>query len=277
MHSLKEKDIRKLLDDVCDKYSLSKTHLSLILGWGAKNLYRYYNGAKPNLNRLKVLLEINKNPYLFMEYLEKNKGMISEKAYKKSKKSVQEIIGTTPINMDKIRWILSYFLSYNKELSPMGLKVLFYYSHGFAKTLIKKEVTYLKVAISKDGIVYPQLESVIEEMCSQEYKNSIEDNMELDLSVVTILESTILEVICKHLMYYSNPYLKKIMYENEVISVTSSLVKEDEIVVVNSRRIEKFFEKLILEYEMSSPEDIGKYIKKLHKRNIYVEVVMRGV
>lgn len=269
MHIMTKIELKKLLDNICSKYQLSKTQLSVVLGWGEKNLYKYYNGSTPNPSRLDLLISIDKNPYLFMEYLEKNKNLISIKAYEKSKKSLKKEMISDSADMKKIKWILNFFLSYNKELSPMGLKILFYYTQGFIKALIKKEVPDLKIGVSKNGIEYPQLEFLIEEMCTDEYKESLENKVGFDFSSVNILESIMIEVISRYLSCYSNLFLKKMLYENETVSMTVDIVRENEVILINSKRIDNFFEHIVAKYNMSSPEDISKYIKDIHEKNIF--------
>lgn len=261
---MKEVSIESLIDNVCDKYNLGKAPLAMALGWGEKNIYRYYKGFSPSKKRIELLKSLCEEPLLFMEYLEKNKSSLSPVAYRKSKEAVEKSMKETSSEIKKIDWMLDYFIANNKELSPEGAKVVLFYTYGFIKSLMKKDTIDLDIYISKNEIIYPQLEKNIKDKCSNRYRDLILKEVEFNSKYVDLLEFATMESLNKYLCCYSGSFLKKMFDENKHIKILREELKEEEISLISQDKVKIMFDELVDEYEMYSSEDIVKYIKDFY-------------
>lgn len=265
---MKNIDVKKLLDDICSKYNIGKTPLAIALGWGEKNIYRYYNDFTPSKKRINLLLKIHNNPTLFMEHLEKNKNLLSSVAYKKCKNALENEINLESNHNKKIEWILDYFISKNKELTDIGLKMMIYYMQGFSKAILKKTVFDYDLYISKDNIIYPEIEEIINQKCIPEYKESLPNNIEFNKTYVNRLEFLMLESISKIIGCYSNMFLKNMLEENNKIKKIKKSLIGEEIKFVNANIIDEYFYEIVRVYNMNAPDDIYKYVEDFYRKYI---------
>jgi hypothetical protein len=83
----------ELVINTPNKYHIGKRPLSLLLGWGELTYSRFIDGALPTRCYSDLIDIIYHNPKIYQNILEKNKNLISDVAYRKSKKAVQELLG----------------------------------------------------------------------------------------------------------------------------------------------------------------------------------------
>jgi len=139
--------------EIPKKYNIGKRPLSLVLGWGELTFTRYYNGEKPCKQYSEVLERVLEDPKYYRTLLTSNRNAVSETAYNKSLKKVDEIIspGTSNENSSltnihysdsafvnscdcsskKIYVFASYIVSQNKGVTPSYLQKVLYYIQGF--------------------------------------------------------------------------------------------------------------------------------------------------
>ena len=82
----------ELVQETPIKYHIGKRPLSLLLGWGELTYSRFIDGALPTRCYSDLIDIIYHNPKIYQNILEKNKNLISDVAYRKSKKAVQELL-----------------------------------------------------------------------------------------------------------------------------------------------------------------------------------------
>ena len=120
---MNEIEIRVLIDDISEKYNISKTSLSLVLGWGEKTIYRYYNSKCPK-EKAVLLDKVYNNSFLFMEYLEENKNLITKISYKKSKEALKNKLNLELSDTTTIKHILSCLIFENPGLSRNSINII---------------------------------------------------------------------------------------------------------------------------------------------------------
>lgn len=80
------------INNILDKYQISKRPLSLVLGWGELTLTRFYEGFIPTIQYSDALKDILYNPKTFLNKLKKNKNLIKPRVYEKSFAAVSTIL-----------------------------------------------------------------------------------------------------------------------------------------------------------------------------------------
>lgn len=70
-----------------EKYQISNENISLILGWKRETFARYYDGKTQSKRYSDILEIILKNPEEYLKILEKNKSILKEIEYIKSKEA----------------------------------------------------------------------------------------------------------------------------------------------------------------------------------------------
>ena len=123
--------------EIPDMYSISKKKLSKILGWGDNTFSRYYDGKTPSKRYSDILKELKENPAKYIEVLEQSKELIKQKEYQKSKEAALKIINLDKKN--KIKIVAEYIINKCKEITPLALQKMLYYTQGFYMAFYKKE------------------------------------------------------------------------------------------------------------------------------------------
>lgn len=262
---MQDVNIKTLIEDICEKYNIGKTALSLVLGLGEKTLFRYIKQSTCKDKSKEMLLRVYKDPFFLKEYVEKNKDLLSNVAYKKVKLAIENQMENSFKENYKISWILEYYLSHNKELSIDSLKIILYYTNGFMKSLIKKDLVDLNICITEDSIIIPKLENIIAQKHKECMENKISKKMECDYSRIGILEFVLVESITKGVLCYSNQYIKNMMWSSNFIQEELKTLDKNEARIISQNKIDKYFDDLVREHEMYSPEDIIKYTMKKHE------------
>lgn len=120
-------DIEKLLQ----KYDIGKRPLSLLLGWGEGTLTRYLEGDLPSKLYSDQLRKILADDAVYRELLERNREKISDVAYRKSVKAVDEGRLQRGRKLNKLESAACYLLRQTSEITPLALQKLLYFAQGF--------------------------------------------------------------------------------------------------------------------------------------------------
>jgi len=83
------------------KYFIGKSVLSALLGWGEVTFTRYFDGYLPTKQYSDILVKIYEDPLYYLTILEAGKNRISEVAYRKSKRAVQELLTADSISKEQ--------------------------------------------------------------------------------------------------------------------------------------------------------------------------------
>ncbi len=136
-------DTREQLVSIMETYNIGKKPLSKLLGWGETTVLNQLKGAVPGREFAEKINDISENPYLFSEILEKNRDKITDVAYKKAKRALEE-----KLLRDKASNIILYLVSQtNGDTAPYQLVATLFYSQAASlilheKPLIDEDILY---------------------------------------------------------------------------------------------------------------------------------------
>ncbi len=249
-------DIRALPE----KYNIGKRPLSLLLGWGEITFTRYYDGAIPSRSYADQLQHLLNEPAYYAELLEANRAQITDSAYRKSRRAVQELLMPPDDTTSKLDGAARYFLSAEEmEITPMALQKALYYAQG------------LHYAFSGDFMFEEPCEAwrygPVFERIYQKYKHFGCDGIarirKPDPNRFTELELAILHSVAEHVLCYSGSTLANWTHREAPWLQARGDLQPDE----RSRReiqkpwIADYFTKLKAEYAMATPDDFSRYTK----------------
>lgn len=113
-------------DEICavrERYGLSASKMSLILGFGENQWRKYEQGEIPSLSNGKMIRSIA-NPKSFLDLVESARGFLSEKDYSRIKSKVNEVIGDYddyPIEHYEILHVYNCSRSRENGFAPLSL------------------------------------------------------------------------------------------------------------------------------------------------------------
>ena len=106
------------------KYNLSQADFSLALGWGEITITRYETKQIQDSTYDLILRMVQKNPYMLLQLLEKNRESFSEEKYKSVQENIRMAIKENTIceiAMDKIKDV---YIVYNEPTKENGYTIL---------------------------------------------------------------------------------------------------------------------------------------------------------
>ena len=123
----------KEIEEIIDKYNIGKKPLSLVLGFGEITITRYLSGQNPTKDNSDLLKSVLNNPFLYEMFLIGNKDKITPAAYKKSMGKTKQVELSN--SHSKLYDISLYILDRQKEVDPLSLQKLLYFTCGFSSAL----------------------------------------------------------------------------------------------------------------------------------------------
>ncbi len=136
-------DTREQLVRIMEMYNIGKKPLSRLLGWGETTVLNQLKGATPGREMAGKIREISEDPYLFSDILEQNREKITEVAYKKARRALDE-----KLLRDKAANIINYLVAgVNCDTAPYQLVAALFYSQAASlvlngKPLIDEDIVY---------------------------------------------------------------------------------------------------------------------------------------
>jgi len=254
---IKVEDIQRILE----VYDIGKRPLSLLLGWGEGTLTRYSDGdipSKPYSDKLKRILE---NKMYYLKLLEKNKDNITDVAFRKSKKAVDERLINLNEKTTKIESAVRYLLMQTSEITPLALQKLLYFSQGFQKAFANMFIFEEDCEAWINGPVYRKV--------YDKYKNHGYNPIEEELSYENINlsedEKELLDHIVLYFGRYSGKVLENMTHSEEPWRVSRCGLKDCEISnrIIDKREIGSYFISVKEKYKMLNFTDIKDYSEDL--------------
>ncbi len=252
------------IKEILEKYNIGKKPLSLVLGIGEVNIIRYLDGTNPTRDISDILKNVLYNPLLFELYLYANKDKISEIAYKKSLGKTKQLEFMD--NHSKIYSTSLYMILKLKEVDPLSIQKLLYFSEVFSKIIDNKKIFSDSPKAWKYGPVYDEIYD-----CFSYYKGNHIDYSELLKDREFNLsdeEKEYLDEIIKDFGCYSGPILREMTHLTDPwINARSGLDEsEPSTRIIEEKDINDYYEKIIEEYQINSIHDISKYSEDLFNR-----------
>lgn len=266
-HIITTEEINKILN----KYKIGKKPLSKLLGWGEVTLTRYLNGDIPSKVYSEQLYKVlNDNEYMDI-LIEKNKYLITERAYNNIKNVISKLneIKIENCLQTEIEIIAEYIIAIGKEITPLALQKILYYAQGFYKAFFGKFLFEDDCQAWVHGPVYVNI--------YEKYKEFKSANIfiDVDYDIEDIIEDEkreILDAIIKYFGYYNGKALEKMShFETPWINARKGLLPiENSNNIISKNDIKEYFEKVKNKYDMLNILDIKKYSDDQFKRVIEI-------
>lgn len=154
-----------------EKYGISQSDLSVLLGWGGKTITRYESHQVQDKAHDTILKKLNRDPEWFLSLLQEAKGNLSEEVYHKYfdtatllfeneqdgylRKTIEAkyarfhenkmFHGNTTLSLDKVVDVIRYFAASSKVTSLYKVKLmkLLWYSDALSYKIRGRAITGL--------------------------------------------------------------------------------------------------------------------------------------
>jgi len=248
----------EIIRDIPDKYAIGKRPLSLLLGWGEQTFSRYFDGDIPTQQYSNILHKIYHEPRFFSEILEENKGnMKSTKAYEKSKKAVNTILGKGEVGTKKIDHTVDYLLDQCEDVTPLALQKALYYIQGFHFAF------YGDFPFSEDCEAWvhgPVYREIFDKYREYRY-DPIRKKVPIEYSGFSSTEKAIMDSVIKNVCCYSAKVLEMFTHSEAPWLETRGNLP---LAAASNRMIQKeligsYFHAVKDKYQMLNPNDIKSY------------------
>ncbi|MHA4096156.1 type II toxin-antitoxin system antitoxin SocA domain-containing protein [Bacillus cereus] len=244
------------INEILEKYKIGKRPLSLLLGWGEVTLTRYINGDIPTKQYSDILKRLGSEPSFMLDILEKNKDLITQKAYKVSKEAIAKLQENISTKGTKIEEVAQYILSKNDDLTPLALQRLLYYAQGFCKVFTGAYLFEEDCEIGSRGPVY--------RVVLDKYKVYRYDNLEVnceDIKYLTETEKELLDCIITTLGAYSGKSLEKMIQFDLISKIDDSELEDYESskFILEKEEIDNCFNRIKQAYNLVQVSDIKQY------------------
>ena len=255
------------IKNILNKYDIGATVLSKILEWGDITITRYIKGKLPSKNYSDKLREINKNPQILMDALEKHKDEISELAYSKCKtailKSLDESCADISIG-DKINTIVKYILS-KVEITPLALQKTLYFIQGFSIAFNNKFIFNNVPEAWIHGPVYPSVYNQYKQFYYNDTitydDNKFNENLENK-------DKQLIDAVLKYLTLYNGTILERITHiESPWINARNGYEDNERCNnPIKLEDIEEYFKNVKDKYKMLTYLDISSYAQDMSQK-----------
>lgn len=244
------------IETILKKYQIGKKPLSKVLGWGEITIIRYLEGSTPSKLHSSILLDIKNNPNKFSEYLENNKHLITNVAYRKTKNQLKKLTekeSQTPIN-----YITKYILSQNNDITFITLQQILFYIEGFSLALLNKNILLSNPTIKNQTFNYLETSDYFQ---NYNYLNTIHietNNLPLNKKYLKKEEQELINEIINILKYYSSytiMEITKIIFPDLLKNIEPT---EEDIYLA--------FKKICYQNQIKTSSDVSEYIKKIFQR-----------
>jgi uncharacterized phage-associated protein len=247
--------------EVLEKYKIGKRPLSLLLGWGEVTLTRYVNGDIPTKQYSDILKRLGRDQSFMLDILERNKDLITQKAYRVSKEAIAKLQENDDIpstQTTKIEEVANYLLYKNDDITPLALQKLLYYAQGFCKVFTGTYLFEDNCELGSHGPVY--------RVIFNKYKVYQYDNLEVNYdstNQLTQIEKEILDCVINTLGCYSGKSLEKMILFDLPWEVTHLELEDNDpgkpIMEKKKEEIDNCFNTMKQAYNLVAISDIKKY------------------
>lgn len=240
------------IKSILDKYKIGKKPLSKLLGWGETTIIRYIEGDPPTAEYSGKLFEILENPSYYYNMLLQNKNMITEVAYRKSKKAV-----LAKMTERKIDVVVQRFLSlYQQQVTVGQMQTLLYFAKGCCLAFYDEPLFQEEYKINEANRPYPDISEKMEKGFMF-YVEGVDD------SILSVREQETLCGVGEAFSWYGTRTLEEILKKERMELKISRDKNNDKI--VSEYTIRNHFQLKLKQANVTKIEDIGIYIERLYQ------------
>ncbi|MCQ6333167.1 MULTISPECIES: type II toxin-antitoxin system antitoxin SocA domain-containing protein [Bacillus cereus group] len=245
--------------EVLEKYKIGKRPLSLLLGWGEVTLTRYVNGDIPTKQYSDILKRLGRDQCFMLDILERNKDLITQKAYRVSKGAIAKLQENDDIpstQTTKIEEVANYLLYKNDDITPLALQKLLYYAQGFCRVFTGTYLFEDDCEVGSHGPIY--------RVIFDKYKGYQYDNLEVNYDSTTQLtqiEKQLLDCVVDTLGCYSGKTLKKMILFDLPWAVADLELEDNNSgkPIMEKEEIDNCFNTMKQAYNLVAITDIKQY------------------
>ncbi|AIM34897.1 Orf21 (plasmid) [Bacillus thuringiensis serovar kurstaki str. YBT-1520] len=194
-----------------------------------------------------------------LDILERNKDLITQKAYRVSKEAIAKLQENDDIpstQTTKIEEVANYLLYKNDDITPLALQKLLYYAQGFCKVLTGTYLFEDDCEVGSHGPVYRAI--------FNKYKVYQYDNLEVNYdstNQLTQIEKEILDCVINTLGCYSGKSLEKMILFDLPWEVAHLELEDNDPgkPIMEKEEIDNCFNTMKQAYNLVTISDIKKY------------------
>ena len=248
---------------IMKKYQIGKRPLSKALGFGEITITRYLEGQIPSEKNSRILQNVYTDCAVMEQYLERNKELITEKSYEKSRNAIDELKKKFFCN-SKIEAVTAYVIHSKYEVTNMSLQKLLYYIKAFGMLMLQVNLFPEQCEAWIHGPVY--------EMIYNKYKNFgkgiITEEQDVNLDFETLLtenEKNVADYVLKHFAIYNGTVLREFTHKERPWNEAREGLGENERSrnTIADDMIFSYFGQMEHLYRLTSEEGLKNYIASL--------------
>lgn len=229
------------------KYDIGKKPLSKLLGWGETTVIRYTEGDVPTKEYSDRLFYLLKNPVFYYEVLINHKDKITNVAFEKSRKAVENCIYYCKL-MKIGQAVLN---EAGSELGCGALQFICYYVQVCHLYFFGKPAFEDEFNTEVNFCPYPCLQDMQEWYYRVAHKVPREPEL-------TQTETQLIREVVFAFRWYGMETMRGIMsLERNYLKITKNAKGE---MVISHDTLKKHFDKVFGGLQIQSPKDFGKYI-----------------
>lgn len=250
------------INEILKKYNIEKRPLSHVLEMGEHTVSRYVEGAMPSRRYSDLLRNVLAYHTLMREYLNKNKGSITELAYQKADSAISEIERLCSYG-SKIELMALYIIHKAYEVTDLFLQKILYYVKAFSWILLNRDIIEENCEAWAYGPVFPKIYEKYKGLGS----NIISDynkSMNYD-ELLSEEERTVLDYVIDHFGIYNGSVLMRLTHKEKPwiaarnglpeFAPSSNVIKEDDI--------HEYFTDMNARFNLKTSDGVNAYIMDL--------------
>ncbi len=237
-------EIKNILND----YHIGKKPLAKLLGWGETTIIRYIEGDTPTTEYSNKLREIANEPAYYYDLLLKNKDNLTNVAFRKSKNAVLEKLMESKISL--VAQFIVHLI--DGEVGALYIQAILYYSQAFSLALYDKELFSEDYGVNTRNIPYGK---IYESM--RKYGVTV---LELPKDRLTDDEMNLIRHVTEAISWYGPKGIRTAMaVERANFRISRD---KDNNRIISKEIIKKYFQDVLVQYDISNIGEIYKYIDK---------------
>lgn len=245
-------------------YKIGKAPLSNALGFGEITITRYLDGQIPSKEYSDVVKKALTSPEYMKNKLRENVDKIAETAYKKAFEAAEEIENLFTVS-EKMLKVIAYIFEKMDEITPLMLQKILYYIQGINLALYGSKMFPEECRAWAHGPVYRDVYDLFRDFKYnpiEDARFAIFENVDNSL---TSEEKRVIDIVINSFGVYSGKTLERITHkEDPWLTARDGYgegVPSDEL--ISSDNIKNYFEMINKNYDLSSEEQIRKYITNI--------------
>ncbi|MSS18862.1 type II toxin-antitoxin system antitoxin SocA domain-containing protein [Pseudoramibacter porci] len=255
-------DIQKL----SDVYNIGKEPLSLALGFGKVTISRYLDGQVPSKEYSDVIRRALASPSYMKEMLQAHKESISQIAFEKSERAINNLMLTAKVP-EKTRNVITCIFEKLEEITPLSLQKLLYFVQGISLATTGLAIIEEDCEAWIHGPVFPDVYNLFKNF---KY-NPIDDErfpyVKWSDGQLNDVEKQIIDLVAKTFGQYSGKALEGITHkEIPWINARRGYASDERSnEIISKEQIKQYFLQVYDNFDMLSVEGINHYIAHMRK------------